>query len=76
MEETKSAVFADMVSDLISKDIKLSINRAEVLAKSSPQWRSFVVNMVDLRKRANLHKVEMDYLRMKHSEQQSIEATY
>jgi DNA polymerase III gamma/tau subunit len=76
LEETKSAIFADMVAKLISENIKLAINRAEVLVKSSPEWREFVTQMVEHRRQANLHKVQMDYLRMKFSEQQSIEATH
>jgi hypothetical protein len=76
MEETKSAVFSEMVSKMISENIKLAVNRAEVLVKSSSAWKTFVTDMVELRRKANMAKVEMEFLRMKFSEQQSVEATH
>jgi len=76
LEETKSAIFADMTGKLISENIKLAVNRAEVLVKSSPQWKDHVTKMVEARRTANLHKVQCEYLKMRFSEQQSIEATH
>jgi len=76
LEETKSAVFAEMTSALLSDNMRLAVNRAEVLVKSSPQWKTHVTSMVEARRQANRFKVEMEYLRMRHSEQQSIEATH
>lgn len=76
LEETKSAIFAEMTSKLISENIRLAVNRAEVLVKSSPDWKEHVTKMVEARRQANRYKVEMEYLRMRHSEQQSLEATH
>lgn len=76
LEETKSAIFAEMTSKLISENIKLAVNRAEVLVKSSKDWKDHVTKMVQARRDANRHKVQMAYLQMKFSEQQSQEATH
>lgn len=75
MEETKSIIFSEMTNRLLVNDINLAHNRAETIAKSSPEWREFVQNMVKLRSRANLLKAQLEYLRMRHAEQQSSEAT-
>jgi|SRR5882672_416479 len=75
LSETKSAIFSEMISNLISSNLNIALNRAEVIVKSSPDWRSYVTRMVDQRKKANLCKVQMEYLRMLHSENQSREAT-
>lgn len=76
LSETKSAIFSEMISNLISSNLNIALNRAEVIVKSSPDWRSYVTRMVDQRKKANLAKVEMEFLRMRFSEQQSAEATH
>jgi hypothetical protein len=76
LEETKSAYFADMTSKLISENIKLAVNRAEVLVKSSPQWKDHVTKMVEARRQANLYKVQMEFLRMRFQELMSQEATH
>lgn len=75
MEECKSSVFSEMVSKLLVGDLKLAVNKAEIIAKSSHEWKEFVTQMVKLRSRANLLKVKMEWLRMRFSEQQSNEAT-
>jgi len=76
MEESKSSVFSERVSNLISQNINIAINRAEVLVKSSAAWKTYISDMVELRRKANLAKVEMEFLRMKHSENMSQEATH
>lgn len=75
MEETKSVVFAEMTSKLLANDIGMAVNRAEIAAKSSKEWREFVEQMIKLRSRANLLKVQLEYLRMKFAEEQSHNAT-
>lgn len=75
LEETKSSMVSDMVGKLLENDMKLAVNRAELLAKSSPEYKEFITEMVKLRSRANLLKVQLEYIRMRHSEQQSFEAT-
>jgi len=76
LEETKSAVFAERTAKLISENIKLAVNRAEVLVKSSPQWKDHVTKMVEARRQANLYKVQMEFLRMRFQELMSQEATH
>lgn len=76
LEETKSAVLSDMVTEMLSKNISMAVNRAEALVKSSSRWRAFVTDMVELRRKANMAKVEMEYIRMRHSEEMSQEATH
>lgn len=71
LEETKSAVLAKMMAEL--GDIPVS--RAEMKVKSGSEWRDFVTKMVDHRKSALLLKVQLEYIRMRHSEVQSEEAT-
>ena len=44
------------------------LNRAEAMVKSSPECRDYIEKMVNARKRANLLKVQMETLRMKHRE--------
>ena len=75
LEETKTIVFSEMVGKLISSDLKLAVNRAELLAKSSDEYKEFVTTMVKTRSKANLLKVKLEYLRMKFSEAQSADAT-
>lgn len=76
MEETKTIVFSQMVGKLIStSNAQMSVNKAEHTAKASEEYKEFVTQMVELRSKANLLKVKMEYLRMQHSEQMSREAT-
>ena len=76
LEETKSAIFAEMTSKLIEENIRLAVNRAEVIVKSSKEWKDHVTKMVEARRNANMHKVQMEYLKMRFSEQMSVEATH
>jgi|SRR5882724_415258 len=76
LEETRSAVLSDMVTEMLSKNISMAVNRAEALVKSSSRWRAFVTDMVELRRKANMAKVTTEYIRMRHSEEMSQEATH
>lgn len=75
MEETKTIIFSQIVGKIITDNLKLPVNKAELAAKTSAEYREFVTEMVELRSKANLLKVKMEYLRMQHSEQMSREAT-
>lgn len=66
-EETKSAVLAKMMS--AQGDVP--VNRAELRVKSSEEWFDFITNMVKAREEAAMLKVQMEYIRMRHSEWQS-----
>ena len=71
MEETKSAVLSQKMAALGD----MPVSKAELQVKASDDWHTFVKNMVDARTSANLKKVEMEWVRMRFSEQQSREAT-
>lgn len=71
MEETKSAVLSQRMAALGD----MPVSKAELQVKASDEWHGFVKAMVDARTSANLKKVELEWLRMRFSEQQSREAT-
>lgn len=71
LEETKSAVLARMMLSLGD----MPVSRAEMQVKASDDWSEFVTNMVKAREKAAFLKVKLEYIRMKFSEQQSIEAS-
>src|SRR5258705_9131199 len=75
LEETKSAVLSEMIGKVISYNIGMPFNKAELAAKSSDEYKEFVTKMVRFRSHANLMKVKLEFIRMKFSEQQSAEAT-
>ena len=71
LEETKSAVLARMM--LAQGDMPVS--RAEMNVKASDEWREFIHRMVEACEKAAFLKVKLEYIRMRHSEHQSHEAT-
>lgn len=71
LEETKSAVLARMMAD----QGDMAVSKAEMNVKASDDWKSYVTEMVEARKRAALLKVQLEYIRMQFSEWQSYEAT-
>ena len=75
LEDTKSALLSERVQNLIRSEPGMAINRAEAAVKASDEWKDWIGEMVEARKKANLLKVQMEYLRMKSGEQASYEAT-
>lgn len=71
LEETKSAVFSQMVG----KQGDMPVSRAEHNVRASADWHDFLKNMVEQRTKANAAKVELKYLEMKFYERQSADAT-
>ena len=71
LEETKSAVLSRMMSDLG----EMPVSRAEMTVKASEPWRDYIKEMVEARQKASLLKVQLEYIRMRFSEWQSMEAT-
>ena len=71
LEETKTAVLSSSMAKL--GDVPVA--HAERTVKSSPEWSDFIKGMVEARTAANRLKVQLEYIRMKFSEQQSLEAT-
>lgn len=74
-EDTKSAFLSSRIQDLIRQEPGIALNRAEAAVKASDNWQEWVSDMVEARKKANLLKVQMEYLRMKFHEWQSHEAS-
>lgn len=71
MEETKSAVLSQKMAALGD----MPVSKAELSVKASSEWHEFVTSLVDARTAANFKKVELEWIRMRFSEQQSREAT-
>jgi hypothetical protein len=64
LEDTKSAVMAQKVGQCGD----IPVNRAEQIVKSTSDWREYVTKVVEARKVANLAKVKLEYIRMRHME--------
>lgn len=71
LEETKTAVLAQRMKAL--GDVPAA--HAERDVKASEQWHDFIDKMVRARTAANLKKLQLEYMRMRFSELQSMEAT-
>ena len=71
LEETKSAFLSRLMSDLGD----MPVSTAEMSVKASDDWKAYITEMVEARKRASLLKVQLEYIRMKYHEWQSAEAT-
>ena len=71
LEECKTPTMAQRMAELGD----IPVNRAETTVKASPEWHEYIRSMVEARKRANLLKCKLEYVRMRFSEQQSHEAT-
>lgn len=69
LEESKSAYLSQMM--LREATEKTSVAKAELLAKGSAEWSAYIKRMVFARNEANLAKVTVDYLRMRHGEAMS-----
>ena len=75
LEDTKSAFLSSRIQDLIRDEPGIALNRAEATVKASDYWQEWVTEMVEARKKANLLKVQLEYLRMKFTEWNSHEAS-
>ena len=71
LEETKSA----FLSNRMSEQGDCPVSKAEMVVKASDVWHQYIESMVNARKEANLLKMQLEYIRMRFSEQQSDEAT-
>ncbi len=70
LEDCKSAYFSEQMQ--LYPD--MAVSRAEILVKSSEEWKNYVEKTVAARKRANLYWVKVETLKMRASEWQSQEA--
>jgi hypothetical protein len=75
LEETKTTMLEQSKQKLIAANFNMADNAAERTVKASPAWEIFIKKMVDARTEANRAKVQLEYLRIKHAEQQSLEAS-
>jgi hypothetical protein len=71
LEETKSAYLAK----LMAQQGDMPVSRAEMNVKASPEWEDYVTKMVRAREQAALLKAQLEFIRMRFSEWQSMEAT-
>lgn len=72
LEDTKSAMQAQWQTELGD----IPVNRAEQTVKGSARWMEHVKKIVEARRVANLAKVKLEYIKMRHMEQQSEEANH
>ena len=70
-EETKTAV----LSEMMIKQGDMPVAHAERNVKASQEWREFIESMVNARSTANRLKLQLEFIKMKFSEQQSFQAT-
>lgn len=70
LEETKTAILSKKMKALGD----MPSSHAEREVKASDEWHDFIKAMVDARTAANLSRVKMEYVKMKHMEAQSVEA--
>ncbi len=71
LEELKSATLSQKMMELGD----MPVSRAEMEVKASDEWRDYLRQMVETRSKANLEKVQMEWLRMRFQEQMSQEAS-
>jgi len=71
LEESESSFLAR----LMTEQGDIPVNRAEMNVKASQDWRDYIKSMVEARQRAAMLKVQLEYIRMRFSEEQSYEAT-
>ena len=71
LEEMKSATLSQNMASLGD----MPVSKAEMTVKASGNWSTYIESMVEARKRANLLKAKLEYIRMRFSEWQSAEAT-
>lgn len=75
LEELKTTTLEKMKSRIVDEEGPMADNRAERQAKCDPEWEKYLRGMCSHRATANKLKVQMEYLRMKFNEWQSMEAS-
>ena len=71
LEETKSSFLAQMMSE----QGDMPVSRAEMNVKSSVSWQDYIRSMVEARQKAALLKVQLEYIKMRFQEWNSVTAT-
>jgi hypothetical protein len=67
LEESKTTVLAQMQVRLGD----MPVSRAEQMVKASPEWEAHIHKMVQAKTEANEAKIRMEFMKMKHAENQS-----
>lgn len=70
LEETKSAVLSQRMLALGD----MPVSKAEMKIKASDEWMEHIEKICEARKQSNLKKVQLEYLRMRHTEWNVINA--
>jgi hypothetical protein len=70
LEESKGA----FLSQLMARRGDMPVSRAELQVKSGAEWEGYIIKMVEARKAASLLKVQLEFIRMRHAEEQSANA--
>jgi hypothetical protein len=68
VEETKSTELEQRTTKLMAEKGDMPDNKAERLVKGSPEWIDRIRMGCDARAKANLLRVQLEYIRMRHSE--------
>jgi len=71
LEESKTAVLSQRMIALGEP----TVSKAEMAVKASTEWHEYLTEMIEARKKANMLKVQLEYIQMQFSEWQSSEAT-
>jgi hypothetical protein len=71
LEDTKSSLLSQRKINLGN----IPKSHAEDIAKADPEWIALLYKIVDARTAANLEKIKLETIRMRHAELQSKEAT-
>lgn len=71
LEEMKSATLSQKMQAMGD----LPVSKAEMLVKASQDWADYIESMTAARKRANLLKVKLEWIRMRFTEWNSEAAT-
>jgi hypothetical protein len=70
--DAAASLLEDCKSAFLSQKMQLygdkPLNRAEAIVKASPEWRDYIEKMVNARKNANILRVKMDTLKMRHQQ--------
>jgi hypothetical protein len=74
LEESKTTVLEQRKTSLIGKAGDMPDAKAERSIKSDPEWEEYIQTMCEARKRANLLKVQLKYIEMRHREWISADA--
>lgn len=69
LEESKTAVFSQMVNSLLSEFPQYSMAKAEAKMKGTDAWQQYIDRMVRARTEANRAKIAVEYERMRFWEQ-------